>query len=211
MKKPTTVKALEELGRVRLSPSFFMRDFLHSEIANLYGMPNIPDDPELAIEVGSHLCVEILEPLQQRFGRVAIRSAFRSCSVNQFGNEHGHSCARNETNYGAHIWDRRNAAGHKGAMACVAVPEFADFLSNGGDWRAMAWWIHDHLPYSVAEFYPKLGAFNISWHERPQRRIDSYVAPKGTLTKPGMANHEGRHDAAYAILLEVAGTVRQTP
>ena len=45
---------------------------------------------------------------------------------------------------------------------------------HGGDWRAIAWWIHDHLPYSVAEFYPKLGAFNISWHERPQRRIDSY-------------------------------------
>jgi hypothetical protein len=48
-----------------------MRDFLHSEIANLYGMPNIPDDPDLAIDVGTHLCVEILEPLQQQFGRVA--------------------------------------------------------------------------------------------------------------------------------------------
>jgi hypothetical protein len=126
MKKPATVKALEDLGRVRLSPSLFMRDFLHSEIANLYGMPNIPDDADLAIDVGTHLCVEILEPLQQQFGRVAIRSAFRSCSVNQFGNEHGHSCARNETNYGARIWDRRNAAGHKGAMACVAVDEIGD-------------------------------------------------------------------------------------
>jgi len=43
--KSRTVRALEELGRVRLSPSFFMRDFLHSEIANFYGMPNMPDDP----------------------------------------------------------------------------------------------------------------------------------------------------------------------
>jgi len=209
MKKPTTVKALEDFGRTRLSPSFFMRDFLHSEIANLHGMPNIPDDPDLAIDVGTHLCGEILEPLQRQFGRIAIRSAFRSCTVNQFGNEHGYSCARNETNYGAHIWDRRNAAGHKGAMACVAVPSLTDFLVDGGDWRAMAWWIHDHLPYSVAEFYPKLGAFNISWHERPQRRIDSYIAPKGTLTKPGMANHEMRHDSDYAPLMKATATVRQ--
>jgi hypothetical protein len=150
----------------------------------------------------------VLEPLQQQFGRVAIRSAFRSCSVNAYGNEHGHSCARIQTNYGAHIWDRRNAAGHKGAMACVAVPSVADFLTHGGDWRAMAWWIHDHLPYSVAEFYPKLGAFNISWHERPQRCIDSYVAPKGTLTKPGKRNHEGRHDAEYTSLINATATLR---
>jgi hypothetical protein len=31
-RKIGTIRALEELGRVRLSRSFFMRDFLHSEI-----------------------------------------------------------------------------------------------------------------------------------------------------------------------------------
>jgi hypothetical protein len=76
--KIRTVRALEELGRVRLSRSFFMRDFLHSEIANFYGMPNIPDDPELAIHVGKRLCEELLEPLAATFGRIAIRSAYRS-------------------------------------------------------------------------------------------------------------------------------------
>ena len=44
--------ALENLGRVRLSKNFFMRDFLYSEISNYYKIPNIPEDPELAIEVG---------------------------------------------------------------------------------------------------------------------------------------------------------------
>ncbi len=48
MRKPGSVKGLEELGRVRLSPSFFPRDFLHSEIDNFHGLPNIPDDPDLA-------------------------------------------------------------------------------------------------------------------------------------------------------------------
>ncbi|MEL6384408.1 MAG: peptidase M15, partial [Cyanobacteria bacterium J06626_18] len=33
MKKPQTVKSLEEFGRVRLSKSFFMREFLYSEIS----------------------------------------------------------------------------------------------------------------------------------------------------------------------------------
>jgi hypothetical protein len=32
--RPGSVRSLEELGRVRLSASFFMRDFLHSEIAD---------------------------------------------------------------------------------------------------------------------------------------------------------------------------------
>ena len=40
MKKPVSVVALEELGRVRLSKSFYFRDFLYSEIANHYGMHN---------------------------------------------------------------------------------------------------------------------------------------------------------------------------
>jgi hypothetical protein len=75
--KIRTVRALEELGRVHLSRSFFMRDFLHSEIANFYGMPNIPDDPDLAIHVGKRLC-ELLETLAATFGRIAIRSAYRS-------------------------------------------------------------------------------------------------------------------------------------
>ena len=61
MKKPDSLTALEEFGRVRLSPSFFMRDFLYSEISNLHGIPNLPDDPDLAIEVGRRLCEELLE------------------------------------------------------------------------------------------------------------------------------------------------------
>ena len=64
MRKPGSVRALEELGRVWLSANFFMRDFLYSEIAAFYGIPNIPDDPELAIEVGKRFCAECLEPLR---------------------------------------------------------------------------------------------------------------------------------------------------
>jgi hypothetical protein len=148
MHKPTSVRSLEQLGRVRLSPSFFMRDFLHSEIADLHGLPNIPDNPTLAIAAGRCLCEQLLEPLQSTFGRLAIRSAYRAPAVNAFGNAHRLSCASNERNYARHIWDRRDARGCMGALTTVVIPWFADQYAEGADWRAMAWWIHDHLPYS---------------------------------------------------------------
>lgn len=197
MRKPGSVRGLEDLGRVRLSPTFFFREFLYSEIANFHGIPNIPDDPDLAVEVGRRLCAELLEPLRSAFGSLAIRSAYRAPAVNAFGNRHNLSCSMNESSNAAHIWDRRDAEGFMGAMATVVVPWFADRYRAGADWRQMAWWIHDHLPYDRLLFFPKLAAFNISWHERPRRRIDSFIAPRGCLTKPGMSNHAGSHAELY--------------
>jgi hypothetical protein len=202
MRKPGSVKSLEDLGRVRLSKSFFMRDMLYSEIANFHGMPNIPDNPDLAIKAGERLCQELLEPLQDKFGRISVRSAYRSPTVNEFGNKNDLSCGRNETNYGDHIWDVRDANGHMGATATVVVNSFIPTYERTGDWPALAWWIHDHLPYSSLYFFPKLAAFNINWHENPKRRIDSYVKPRGCLTKPGMTNHGGSHGEFYEGVLE---------
>jgi hypothetical protein len=197
-RKPGSVRGLEALGRVRLSRSFFLRDFLYSEIANLHRIPNVPDDPDLAIAAGRRLCEELLEPLVSAFGRLAIRSAYRSPAVNQFGNEHRLSCASNKRNAARHIWDRRDPEGYMGAVACVVVPWFADRYAEGADWRGLAWWIHDNLPYSHLEFFPQLAAFNIGWHERPRRRIDSFIPPRGCLTRPDMANHTGDHSLFYS-------------
>jgi hypothetical protein len=202
--KPATVKALEELGRVRLSPSFYMRDFLYSEIANFHGIPNLPDDPELAIAAGRGLCENLLEPLRASFGGLAIRSAYRSPAVNGFGNENKLNCGSNEFNRARHTWDRRDKDGGMGATACVVVPWFAERYAEGADWRGLAWWVHDNLPYSGLGFFPKLAAFNIDWHERPKRVIHSYIAPKGVLTKPGMDNHEGDHSGHYPGFPELA-------
>ncbi|MEA2743387.1 MAG: hypothetical protein QOG25_1758 [Acetobacteraceae bacterium] len=201
MRRPGSVRGLEVLGRVRLSASFFMRDFLHSEIADFHGIPNLPDHPDLAIAAGRKLCDELLEPLQATFGRLAIRSAYRAPAVNAFGNEHGLNCASNERNRGRHIWDQRDRDGNMGAMATVVLPWFADWSAEGGDWRAMAWWIHDQLPYSQLQFFPRLGAFNIGWRENPVRRIDSFVAPRGCLTRAGLPNWTGDHALEYAALL----------
>jgi hypothetical protein len=197
MRTPRSMEALEDFGRVRLSPNFFMRDFLYSEIAGFHDIPNLPDDPDLAVAVGRKLCVALLEPLQAAFGRLAIRSGFRSRRVTEFGQRRG-ECGGIKVNAAYHVWDMRDANGGVGAGASVVVPWFADRYAAGADWRAMAWWVHDHLPYSHLQFFPKLAAFNIQWHEKPQRRIDSFIRPRGCLTRPGMANHAGSHAEWYA-------------
>lgn len=203
MRKPQSVKGLEELGRVRLSENFFMRDFLHSEIAAIHGISNIPDDPDLAIAAGARLCTDLLEPLRDRFGRISIRSAFRSVEVNAFGNANKLNCGSNESNFAGHIWDCRDADGCMGATACIVVHALVPWYEATGRWEAVAWWVHDHLPYSEMEFFPRFAAFNLAWHERPKRRIRSYIPPRlGVLTKPGMANADSGHADEYRGWLE---------
>lgn len=204
MKKPGSVKTLEKLGRVQLSPSFFMRDFLYSEISQIEGIPNIPDYPEKAIEVGRALCLEVLEPIQQALGRISIRSAYRAPAVNAKGaeNRNQYNCARNEANYAGHMWDYDKPDGTRGATACIVVNAYLAYYARTGDWQALAWWIHDQVPaYSSLYFFPKLAAFNINWSTTPVKRIDSYIAPRGCLTKPGFKNFAGPHADAYAEFL----------
>ena len=202
MKKLQTVPKLVELGRVQLSKSFFMRDFLYSDIAAIHGLSNIPDDPELAIAAGTRLCEDLLEPLQDAFGRIAIRSAYRSAEVNALGHAKGYNCASNERNHAGHIWDRRDAQGTMGATACIVVPGFANTHQAEGDWRRLAWWVHDHLPYSTMEFFPVRWAFNLQWSERPLRMVFSHIpGARGYLTKPGMAGHDDDHSAEWAGIL----------
>lgn len=206
--RDVSFETLDRIGRVRLSEHFFLRDFLYSETAIKHGLLNVPTDIELAVQAGTNLCRELLEPLQRRFGRLHIRSAFRSCEVNGLGNKLGLNCARNEANYADHIWDRRDAQGNMGATACVVIPEVADALPEAGQWVQLAWWIHDHLPYSALYFFNTNWACNVQWRENPVRRIDSYAGwqegaawkRQGTLTKPGMSNHHGDHSPCYTLL-----------
>jgi hypothetical protein len=199
MRRPQSMRALETLGRVRLSQNFFMRDFLHSEIASFYGMQNIPDDPDLAIAAGRKLCEEALEPLMTRFGRISIRSGYRSIEVNGFGNRHKLNCGSNESNFGGHIWDRRTSEGEMGACATIIVHALIPWYERTRHWEPLAWWIHDHLPYDELEFFPHYAAFNYGHGDRQRRRIRSYIPPRrGWLTKPGMETATGDHGAAYS-------------
>ena len=175
------MEALENFGRERLSEHFFMRDFMYSEISAIHGIPNIPDNPVLAIEAGKGLCEKLLEPLWGIFGHVVIRSAFRSFIVNGYGSDHSMNCSMNKRNFAKHIWDYPDK-GNIGATACIVIPWFSyseRFLKDG-DWRPLACFIHDKLPYSEMRFYSKNAAFNLTWRKKePKRKIHGLPAIKG--------------------------------
>lgn len=206
------LNALDDFGRERLSKHYFMRDFLYSEIASVHGIPNVPEDAELAVKAGKALCRNLLEPLRHVFGHVTIRSAFRSVSVNGFGNCHDMSCSSNKASYANHIWDHKDGNGFMGATACIVIPWFVDWMDRkrGRDWRVLAWFIHDYLPYSEMVFFVEHAAFNLTWRgdpdgpaqcgeardfdgcvknivwrSKPRRYVNSFNVPKGLLIKNG--------------------------
>ena len=185
MRAITSFAMLEKLGRVRLSRHFFLRDFLYSEIGSFHGLPNLPDDPDLMIAAGTRLATDLLDPLVETFGPIAVRGSYRGPQVNAFGNVKGFNCAVNATSYAGHIWDHRDDQGRMGACACIVVPWFADQHEHGRDWRDLAWWMYDHLPYSEIQFFPIRAAFNLTWREQPAGKIWSYIAPKGILLGAG--------------------------
>ena len=178
--------ALEELGRIRLSSSFYLRDFLHSEIAAAFALQNRPVDRELLVQNGRRLCETILEPLQATFGRIHIRSGYRSPDLNAFGNENGLKCARNSLTFADHIWDVRDAEGNAGACACIVIPWFEQ-THGPSEWRRLAWWLYDHVEFHRVVFFSKQTAFNIGWRDNPKREISATIELKGMLVGPNKA------------------------
>ena len=201
MRKPASMKRLEELGRVRLSPNFFMREMLYSEIADFHGIPNTPDDPDLAIAAGTRLCEELLEPLHTTFGQVSIRSAFRSVAVNEYGHE------RRDKGYKLRCDCLEPCAPRVGSARCGRV--------RGGDRLHRDPLVHPALRRRYFRGRPWPGGYMTicripTWcssrntllsisggTKKPLRRIESFAPPKGCLTKPGMPNHSGDHSSEY--------------
>lgn len=226
------VNALADFGRERLSKHYFMRDFLYSEVAEVHGIPNVPDDAELAVKAGTALCRNLLEPLRRVFGHVTIRSAFRSANVNGFCNCHGMDCSSNKRSYANHIWDHTDCDGFMGATACIVVPWFVDWMNEreGRDWRVLAWFVHDHLPYSEMVFFVQNAAVNLTWRgdpcdpdqhgdvrafdgscgsivwrSEPRRTVNSHAAPARLLIKNGEPANESSRSEHYVDLLHDLG------
>lgn len=199
MTKQWSYKDLEAFGRVRLSDNFYMREFLHSEIAQSYGLLNAPRNPDLAIETGSKLCELILEPIQEVWGKLHVRSGYRSEIVNQTGNDNKHNCANNEKNYAAHIWDVRDGKGFSGATACIVLPKYEDHYEQSGDWVSLAWWIHQNIPeYHEMCFFKNQCSFNIKWYENEDeaKSIRTYAPDPTTQDKKPLVN-KGKISSFY--------------
>ncbi len=211
MKAITSLRELAELGRYRLSEHFFMRDMLHSEVSNFCGVPNIPEDADLALAAGEKLCQLVLEPLRAAFGHVSIRSTYRSPTLNDYCHElHKQGvaeswCTCNEDNVAYHIWDKRDDSGFLGATATVVIPAYIDHYERTADWQSLGWWIRDNLEdYAETQFFRNLCAFNIRWYEGPSDKAVGYLHPPSrvTLTKSGEPGFEGDHVHLYAAAID---------
>jgi len=182
-----------------------LREFLYSEIAIAYNLVNMPDNLELAVKAGQQLCENLLEPIQAAWGKVHVRSGFRSKEVNQKGNSKNHNCASNAANFGAHIWDEQDANGYMGATACIVLPEYLDYFNKSADWMSLAWWVHHNIPdYTELCFFKNNCAFNIRWSENPakQQRIKSFMVNKDTGDKTALVS-KGNVNQHYNLISPV--------
>ena len=183
--KEPTVEELELLGRERLSRNFYMREFLHSEVATHPNIVNYPDDVTVALDSGRRLCEALLEPLLAIFGRISIRSGFRSAALNAACHSHGYNCVENSKAFGRHIWDIPSDKFGHGAMACIVIPSVHDAIFSGVLIDEFATWVNSNLPYCFMSVFEQQTAINICWSENPRNDIYSRIHPSGLLYKRG--------------------------
>lgn len=187
--EPQSYSGLDRLGRIALSDNFHMREFLYSEIAVHYQLRNVPskENIDVAIEAGSKLCSLLLEPLQKQFGRIHVRSGYRSLEVNAAGVEK-HNCAAD--NRGFHTWDHPSENNGIGATACISAPRFSQAVLGGTvPYESMAWWVYDNLPeWSHLEFFATAEhsdevCFNIGWLSKPLKTMTTWRGGPKALHK----------------------------
>ena len=152
---------LEDFGRIRLSKSFLVRDFLYSEAADYFGMSNMPQKPDLMVTTGRELCRRILEPLTATFGPLHIRTGYLADEI----------CAITDQPNDPFQWDRAENGVGIGAGAEIVIPGLPEQLINQGAWRSMAYWFSEKLPIHQAIFSLERCTITVSWNSRPERAV----------------------------------------
>lgn len=142
---------------MRLSPHFYLREFIRSQAASRFGIDNTPSNPH--IENLRHLCINVLEPIRLYFGPVRITSGYRCPAVNRII---GGS------------WTSQHRKG-----------EAADFEVFSHDNLDIAYWCRDNLSefdQLISEYYvdgkPNSGWIHISYKREGKNRRE-------LLTKKG--------------------------
>jgi len=155
------LKDLQAFGCLQLSKSFFVRDFLYSEAADYYGIPNLPQKPELMVITGREFCRRILEPLSATFGPLHIRTGYLADEI----------CAITEYPSDPFQWDRIEGDDGIGAGAEIVIPGRPEQLFDQGIWQNIANWISERLPIHQVLFNLNRRTITISWHSCPERAV----------------------------------------
>lgn len=156
---------------MRLSPNFTLDEFLKSQTAVRLGV-NM-DPPPHVVEALRTLCVEVLQPVRDHFGRVSVSSGWRPLRVNRaIGSSDGSQHVKGEA---------------------------ADFEVPGVSNPEVCKWISENLTFDqlILEFYtpgqPNSGWVHVSYTKgRKNRKHVLTIARKRvggrwkTVTLPGL-------------------------
>lgn len=151
------VMAIEDIGRIRLSWSFFMADMLYAPEAAEHGIPNIPDNLDLAVIAGRGLAEQVLEVLVATFGAVRIREGYLSSDLYNRELQLGHFVDA------PRVWDRFDEEARVHAGATVVVPWLTDHDRPNEATNAMILLMHSNLRVSEVERRKHLGVLRIVW------------------------------------------------
>jgi hypothetical protein len=139
---------------MNLSPHFTLEEMIKSQAGDRAGIDNLP--PPACREALRALCVNVLEPIRERFGPVIITSGYRGPELNRI------------------VGSSSSSQHPKGEAADIEVPGMAN-----GD---LARWIEKHLEYDqlILECYkpgiPSSGWVHVSYKAHTPNRKQELTA-----------------------------------
>ncbi len=162
---------VRKLARVRLSQSFFMRDFLYSDITVEREETNVPIRSELAVIAGRELCRTILEPLAQTFGGLTIVCGYLNPT----------HCRLNRRDPKVHCWGFLDDNETIVAGASIYLPWFMDQHSLATDGKYLAGWVIQNLPCDHVLLDCDDNSIILCWTPKP--RLLTRTRHKGVTTE----------------------------
>lgn len=156
----------ELLARTRLSPNFILRDFLLSTEAASLGHSNYPsDNVDQVIASGRQLCVQLLEPILERFGRFAITFGYQSRETIEHGWSPEERAAKKHSS-SPHQWDR----GTFGASVYCRVDILLFCVEDGRITKEdFARWCMMNLDIDLLMQWQRSNVFCITISPKPRR------------------------------------------
>lgn len=163
----------ERFGRQRVGQYFLMRDFLFSTRAEVSGQPNYPsDDPDLVLECAKKLCRDLLDPLVDQFGPMAITYGYEGRQVVESDNSRFRG---NPKASQPHQWDRGTFG--KGVYARVDILPFCVEDGHVGRYEYAEWIMHN-LDVDLVQQFSRSNVYCISIAPKQRRRWHEWV-PNG--------------------------------
>lgn len=157
---------LERLGRIRLSKNFILRQFLYSTEAAIQGNANLPsDNVRQVIRSGKAICQNVLEPVMEEFGMVAVTFGYQTRRVIE-GGTHSASMKSKPNSSCPHQWDRGTFGDDIYARVDFSILAVEDGLVDRYD--AARWMMHN-LDLDLVMQWTKANIYCVTIGPKPRR------------------------------------------